>query len=461
VAATGDETTAAGGHVTRELLDDYFVGRRSLSELGERAIGHVMERCAICRGRLEDADWSSLFRESAEEAEARLRSEQDQLAELIVDLLRLGRTETLVRVTSDPRYATLAFVRHQVDIASMAYEQGEVEVAAEANQLAGLVARRLDPGRYGREAIAWGEAERCLLQARLKAVSGDIAGARSLYRSGRQEVAAAGRPPSLLALQYLTGAEVRLSAGQIQQARVLARAAADVDAEQGLDHLTWSIVRVAARLDRLRGEPEAAVERLRRLFEGKKAPAGALEWSVARELIFALLEADELPEAVGWVAAWWGARCEVVLVEDRGGDDPGGEERVARGWAALGSEAPELAVLLGGLMRRQGRLREARCLLEEGRRELLRQRRGVEAVEATVELLRVLEALGETDRMKEAVVRLDELAECPDVSRRVVQALARYGGALWRGRVGDLDGVERAVLVHLGAPIDHLPHGPE
>lgn len=453
-----DETHPHPGHLSRELLDGYFIGQRSLGELGGLAIAHLLEHCPECRRSAQDIDLDEAFRESTQDAATRLRAERDELAERLSELLTLGRTETLVRVASDPRFATLAFARHQVDVASMAYEQGELEVVSEANRLASLVVRRLDPGRYARSAIAWVDAESTYLRARLHAAAGDVGEARRWWRSARRCTEAAGRPPSLRALGHLVGAEVRLAAGQIDQAYVFAAHAAAFVELESVARWSWSIARITARLERLRGEPIAAAARLRMRFEGR-VPDGPLEWSVARELVYALLDAGELAEAVAWVASWWGWRCDPARYAAGGLEELDSDTWLEDGWRALGSDAPELVVLLGGLARRRGRLDEARALLEQGREELSSRGRGREAVAATVELLRVLEAQGDTRRQRAVVARLERLADCQDVPRRVLQVLARYGAALWRGRLGDLDAVERSVLVHLGAPIDHHPHG--
>ena len=78
---------------------------------------------------------------------------------------------------------------------------------------------------------------------------------------------------------------------------------------------------------------------------------------------------------------------------------------------------------------------------------------GRSATVATVELLRLHLEAGDEEGLGEELAGLERLALCPDVPRPALRELARFAAERWRGRLGDLQRVERTLLLVLdGAP---------
>lgn len=434
-------------HLTRDLLDDFFVGTRGVGELAATAVGHLGEVCAACRSALagvEELDVGLAFRPEAggRAVVDRLRRDHHALPHLLAELLPLGSAQTEVRVATDRRYATVAFVDHEMAVAWAALEQGGAAVAGQAAELASLALRRLAPGHYGAPLLGRLEREVRLLWARLSLRQGRADVARGHLLSAAR-VAHGRRSTDLRLLEALAAAELRLAAGRWRCSRALLGWAGR--SEAGAVPCRWRlpVERLAARLDRFAGDPAAAARRLLPLVPPATL-AGALEWSIARELVFALAEAGEASKAAAWLAAW-------RLPARAAPGGPGGERErgTSRERAGTGrpEDRPDLELLLGGLLRRQGRPDEALPLLRGARDAFLRRGRGAVAVHATVELLRLHRAQGDAQSLRLETADLDRLAEHESIPRPVLRELTRFAAAVWRGKVeADLEPVERSLL---------------
>jgi hypothetical protein len=436
-------------HLSHRGLDDYFLGERSIGELGTTVFGHLADSCSECRRRLEGASIS--FEEAFACAEERGRAIRKDIGEeraglpaLLSELLPMGLTEAVLRVASDHRFHTVAFVEHELAIAWDGLERRASTVVSGGWTLAYVALRGLNPAHYGRMVLRRLEAELYLLQARDEVARKEHRDARASLLAAGRLLKAAGRPVDLGGLELLAAAELRLAGGRAAEARALGAAAAELLREGRRNRWLLVAERLVARIDRLEGRPRAAADRLLRLL-GEAGPKDPAEWSAARELFFALIEAAEVEEAAGWLVTWWG--------DDDAGDAaeaPGTEEWFAA-WRKKAWSHPEDHVerelVLGVLLGHLGKLGAARSLLESARRSALRLSRGRDAMVATLELLRLHN--GDPVGLESDLADLHQLALCRDVPRPALRELVRVAAAVRRGKVGDIARIERVLLLDL------------
>lgn len=418
-------------HLSRELLDAFFVGEVSAHDLLGAALDHLEEECPDCRDRLAQTpvDLRAAIARAGSEAratEADLQRERNEAEALVEDLERLDRNEATLRVAGDPRFRTTALVETLLD---RAREHLECRTGARADRsvmLAHLIGQVLDAGRYGAEAIRSLKAETWLLQSLLALERGAVErAANDLREAGGLLAPTRDRPVHRPSDRLRTGlilglARLRLARGRADRARRLLEAACRRDGEDR-GPWSWSLRAELARLRRAAGSPGEAAVLLRTL---PAPPQGPAQWRCGRELVLALAEDGRPDEATETLERW---------------------ERAAGGAAGAGTadSPPELELFRGTLLRRSGSAAEAERLLRRSRARFVFLERGVEAARASLELLRL--ALTEPDGgALHAAGDLDGLAACPDLRGEDLAELACCAGAAWRGTLAadQLDAVQ-------------------
>lgn len=435
--------------LSRELLDAFFAGELSAYDLLDAALDHLEEECPDCRDRLAQTpvDLRDVIARAGSEAratEADLQREREEAAALVEELDGLDRSEAALCVAGDSRFRTTALVETLLDRAREHLEHRSGARADRAVMLAHLASQVLDAGRYDAEAIRSLKAEAWLIQGLLALERGAVdRAANDLGEAGGLLAGAGDRrvhtPNDRLRSGLILGlARLHLVRGRAGRARALLEAACRRDGEDR-GPWRWSLRAELASLRRDAETPGEAATLLRTLPAPPREPS---QWRCGRELVLALAAAGHGDEAVETLERW----------ERAAADDP-----------ATGFH-PELDLLRGTLLRRLGAAAEAEPLLRRARERFVFLERGLEAAQASMELLRL--ALTEPDGgALYAAGDLDGLAACPDLTGEDLAELARCAGAAWRGTltVDQLDTLQARIECRLETGIDRppLPSGAE
>ncbi len=419
-------TQSRAGHLTAEALDDFFLGAATRFELGRNALRHLAETCPRCRRRAAaigdlDAAFAAMERRGRAAFEE-IEGERAALPDRLAELSRLGSFDVLDHVRRDRRFHTPAVAEHELAVGWLALEAGDREVAEEAQGVAHVALDGADPARYGRTALAELRAESWLLVSRLATTRRDATVARRGLEEAERSFVRSGRPADLDVLTLIARSEIEMLAGRFASARRLATEAAGAEA-RGLERWSVAVERLRAELDRLDGGSRELLERSRAGMYAFR-PHSAIEWSLALELVRALVDEGEADEALLVCALWRTAGDEA-----RSAPRPTGqiESELLRG-AALGAT---------------GRRLEGRRILESARSAACASGYGWAAVEATVELCRLAEAAGDPEPLREAAWDLSALGRCPNLPHGALRTLARFATALWRDRPDRVLALER------------------
>jgi len=417
----------SSGHLSRELLDGFFLGRVTPLELLGEAAGHLEETCPECRRRLEPGrlGYRRALREAGRRVRARAEEIEAERAALPARLAELGARRgsgMFLLVAGSPRFHTAAFTELELGRGWAAVERDELAAAREAVELGYLAAVRLDRGRYGRIAVARLEAESFLLRARLALALGNREEAE-LALEAAEELLPFCLTDDLRAGLLLARASFHLWQGEEPAARRLLDEASRLAVQGRAERWRPSIETALARLERRGGRPELAAERLRRLFrEFPDGPRDLASWSAARELVGALVAAGEADEAAVFITWWRGE-------EER----PVGEH--------LGEGRPELALSQARILADRGRRLGARRALWSAWVLLRIHGRGLDAALAVLELARLGAAPGpdgEALASRESLLRaLEELILREAVPGEGLVLIARLARALCRDRLDE------------------------
>ncbi|HUP42403.1 MAG TPA: hypothetical protein VM599_04270 [Thermoanaerobaculia bacterium] len=303
------------GHLSRELLDGFFMGRVSPLALVAETAEHLEATCPECRRRLPPGPaLRRAFREARRRVRARaaeIETERAELPRRLAELAEREGSEVLLAVAGSARFHTAAFVEYQLGVGWPAVERGELAAAREAVELGYLAALRLAPDRYGSIAVARLETESLLLRARLALAQGAREEAELALEAAERLVPEC-VSDDLRAGLLLGRASLLAWRDEAPAARRILDEASRISAEGRAERWRPSIETSLARLDRGEGRPEAGARRLRTLLLAlPDRPRNLPAWSAARELVCSLVASGELGEAAAFVARWRGdeKRC--------------------------------------------------------------------------------------------------------------------------------------------------------